>query len=143
MKVGVPKETFPGERRVALVPSVMAQLTKAGIEVLVETGAGEAARADVADAGSLGLLQHDAPDAIAVVAHGELTRVLAATARTFFETPASITPFCRRSRFNVPGPGCLTTRRAAQRGARRRCRPEPARRRAGATSGEARPRLPG
>ena len=43
MKVGVPKETFPGERRVALVPAVLPSLTKAGFEVLIESGAGEAA----------------------------------------------------------------------------------------------------
>jgi NAD(P) transhydrogenase subunit alpha len=40
MIVGTVKETFPGERRVALVPSVLPTLTKAGIEVLVESGAG-------------------------------------------------------------------------------------------------------
>jgi len=38
--VGVPKESFPGERRVALVPSVLPNLAKAGLEVVVETGAG-------------------------------------------------------------------------------------------------------
>ncbi len=38
--VGVPKETFPGERRVALVPSVIPNLAKAGLEVIVEQGAG-------------------------------------------------------------------------------------------------------
>ena len=43
MKIGVPKETFPGERRVALVPAVLPSLTKAGFEVLIESGAGEAA----------------------------------------------------------------------------------------------------
>ena len=43
MKVGVPKETFPGERRVALVPAMLPSLTKAGFEVLIESGAGEAA----------------------------------------------------------------------------------------------------
>lgn len=43
MKVGVPKETFPGERRVALVPALLPSLTKAGFEVLIESGAGEAA----------------------------------------------------------------------------------------------------
>ena len=41
--VGVPRETFPGERRVALVPAVLPLLTKAGVEVVVEAGAGEAA----------------------------------------------------------------------------------------------------
>src|SRR5215471_12751596 len=40
MVVGVPKESFPGERRVALVPVVIPALTKAGWEVVVETGAG-------------------------------------------------------------------------------------------------------
>jgi NAD(P) transhydrogenase subunit alpha len=40
MIVGVPRESFPGERRVALVPSVIANLAKAGLEVLVEAGAG-------------------------------------------------------------------------------------------------------
>lgn len=43
MILGVPKETFPGERRVALVPGVLPGLAKAGHEVLVERGAGEAA----------------------------------------------------------------------------------------------------
>ena len=43
MIVGVPRETFPGERRVALVPAVIPRLTPAGCEVLVEAGAGEAA----------------------------------------------------------------------------------------------------
>jgi NAD(P) transhydrogenase subunit alpha len=43
MIVGVPRETFPGERRVALVPGVVPSLTKAGMEVVVEAGAGAAA----------------------------------------------------------------------------------------------------
>jgi NAD(P) transhydrogenase subunit alpha len=41
--VGVPQESYPGERRVALVPVVIPNLAKAGIEVIVETGAGEQA----------------------------------------------------------------------------------------------------
>src|SRR6516162_6220093 len=40
MIVGVPKEIYPGERRVALVPAVIPNLTKAGLEVHVETGSG-------------------------------------------------------------------------------------------------------
>jgi len=40
MKVGVAKETAPGERRVALVPEVLGKLTAAGLDVLVEAGAG-------------------------------------------------------------------------------------------------------
>jgi len=43
MIVGVPKESYPGERRVALVPAVIPALKKAGLEVLVEVGAGLAA----------------------------------------------------------------------------------------------------
>jgi NAD(P) transhydrogenase subunit alpha len=43
MIIGVPKETFPGERRVALVPGVVPTLVKAGCEALVEHGAGDAA----------------------------------------------------------------------------------------------------
>jgi len=38
--VGVPKESYPGERRVALVPAVVPALGKAGFEVVVEAGAG-------------------------------------------------------------------------------------------------------
>jgi NAD(P) transhydrogenase subunit alpha len=41
MIVGVPRESFPGERRVALVPAVIPSLTKAGLEVVVETNAGK------------------------------------------------------------------------------------------------------
>ena len=40
MIVGVPRESFPGERRVALVPGALPNLTKAGLEVVVEAGAG-------------------------------------------------------------------------------------------------------
>ena len=40
MKVGVAKETAPGERRVALVPEVLGKLKAAGLEILVERGAG-------------------------------------------------------------------------------------------------------
>ncbi len=43
MIVGVPKETFPGERRVALTPAVLDTLKRSGIEVLLEHGAGEQA----------------------------------------------------------------------------------------------------
>jgi NAD(P) transhydrogenase subunit alpha len=43
MLVAVPKETTPGERRVALVPEVVKRLSGHGVEVLVESGAGEAA----------------------------------------------------------------------------------------------------
>lgn len=40
MRIGVPKETSPGERRVALVPETVARLVKSGHELLVQRGAG-------------------------------------------------------------------------------------------------------
>jgi NAD(P) transhydrogenase subunit alpha len=40
MIVGVPTETWPGERRVALVPSVVPSLTNRGLEVIIQAGAG-------------------------------------------------------------------------------------------------------
>jgi NAD(P) transhydrogenase subunit alpha len=43
MKIAVPRETVPGERRVALIPDAAATLVKAGLEVLVEAGAGAGA----------------------------------------------------------------------------------------------------
>ena len=47
MIVGVPRESFPGERRVALVPTAVSTLVKSGFQVLVEAGAGiEAGYAD-------------------------------------------------------------------------------------------------
>ena len=55
MKVSVPKEQAPGERRVALVPEMVERLAKGGIDVVVEAGAGEAAGqtdAAYADAGA-------------------------------------------------------------------------------------------
>jgi NAD(P) transhydrogenase subunit alpha len=43
VRVGIPKEVAPGERRVALVPDGVGRLVAAGLEVAVESGAGEAA----------------------------------------------------------------------------------------------------
>src|SRR3989454_5741085 len=43
MKIGVPKETAANERRVALTPDVAGRLVKAGLSVVVERGAGDAA----------------------------------------------------------------------------------------------------
>jgi NAD(P) transhydrogenase subunit alpha len=43
MRIGVPKETAAGERRVALVPELVTKLTGSGIDVVVEPGAGQAA----------------------------------------------------------------------------------------------------
>jgi NAD(P) transhydrogenase subunit alpha len=43
MRVGIPKETWPGETRVAVIPAGAATLKKAGLDVAVESGAGAAA----------------------------------------------------------------------------------------------------
>ncbi len=43
MKVGVARETAAGERRVALVPEALGKLTAAGVEILIESGAGAGA----------------------------------------------------------------------------------------------------
>ncbi len=43
MIVGVPTETYPADKRVSLIPAVVPSLTKAGLEVLVESGAGNEA----------------------------------------------------------------------------------------------------
>jgi len=55
MKAAVVKETSPGEHRVALVPEAISRLRPAGIDVLVESGAGDGAwlpDAAYADAGA-------------------------------------------------------------------------------------------
>ncbi|GAC1669965.1 MAG: Re/Si-specific NAD(P)(+) transhydrogenase subunit alpha [Candidatus Acidiferrum sp.] len=54
MIVGVPKESFPGERRVALTPAVIPSLLKAKLEVVVEAGAGVEAGYPDADYASKG-----------------------------------------------------------------------------------------
>jgi NAD(P) transhydrogenase subunit alpha len=41
--IGVPKEIYPGERRVGLTPAVVPMLAKAGFEVLIQSGAGNQA----------------------------------------------------------------------------------------------------
>jgi len=45
MRVAVPKEIRPGEMRVALVPDIINKLTKAGLDVVIESGAGLNAQA--------------------------------------------------------------------------------------------------
>ena len=115
MRIGVPKETVAGERRVALVPDVVRRLTGQGHEVVVEPGAGAAAgipdeafadagatlgagawEADVvakvappqeAETGALG------PDSVLVgflapLTNGAGTKVLAATGATAFAMEA-------------------------------------------------------
>ena len=42
MRIAVAKEIRPGEKRVALVPDIISKLTKAGLDVVIESGAGAA-----------------------------------------------------------------------------------------------------
>ena len=73
--VGVPKESFPGERRVALVPLVVPNLAKAGLEVLVEAGAG--AQAGYPDAEFVAKGAKISPDRAGVFASADIiTQVL-------------------------------------------------------------------
>jgi H+-translocating NAD(P) transhydrogenase subunit alpha len=44
MRIAVPKEIRPGEKRVALVPDIISKLTKSGHQVVIESGAGVAAQ---------------------------------------------------------------------------------------------------
>ena len=68
MRIGVPRETQPGERRVALVPDVVARLAGSGFEALVERGAGARASFQDAEFETAGArLVDDAFDAEAVV----------------------------------------------------------------------------
>jgi NAD(P) transhydrogenase subunit alpha len=46
LTIGVPRERAPGERRVALTPEVAGRLVAAGVDVVVEPGAGDGARLD-------------------------------------------------------------------------------------------------
>ena len=62
--IGVPKEVFSGERRVATVPEVVEKLIKLGFTVQVETGAGENANVsdeDYRKAGAGVVVQHPQP----------------------------------------------------------------------------------
>ncbi|HEX3708180.1 MAG TPA: NAD(P)(+) transhydrogenase (Re/Si-specific) subunit alpha, partial [Mycobacteriales bacterium] len=60
LRAGVVKETAPAERRVALTPDAARRLVEAGIEVLVETGAGASAWFDDAQYAAVGATVADA-----------------------------------------------------------------------------------
>jgi NAD(P) transhydrogenase subunit alpha len=64
MKVGIPRETYAGERRVAATPMTVSRMRKLGLEVVVQAGAGEAA--DYSDAAYMETGAEIAPDAAAL-----------------------------------------------------------------------------
>ncbi|HSF95208.1 MAG TPA: Re/Si-specific NAD(P)(+) transhydrogenase subunit alpha [Thermohalobaculum sp.] len=70
MKIGTPKETFPGERRVSLTPDSAGRLQKLGYEVLVESGAG--AGANIPDAAYAAAGVAVMPDAAALWAAADI-----------------------------------------------------------------------
>ncbi len=96
MRVAVPKETAPGERRVALVPETISKLREVGFEVRVERGAGEhagfsdaeyeSAGAELADAGTL-LASVDAIACVARPAAGVVTSIASGTVVIGFLEP--------------------------------------------------------
>src|SRR2546427_1857779 len=75
MRVAVPRETTPGERRVALVPETVSKLRDASFEIRVERGAGDEAGFDDAEYEQAGAEVVDGGDlltgAAAVVAVGK------------------------------------------------------------------------
>ncbi len=64
LNIGVPRETYAGEKRVATVPEVVEKLIKLGFTVTVESGAGAAAKFD--EASDLAAGAAIAPDAAAL-----------------------------------------------------------------------------
>ncbi|MCG8311664.1 MAG: NAD(P)(+) transhydrogenase (Re/Si-specific) subunit alpha, partial [Pseudomonadales bacterium] len=54
MLVGIPKEIYPGENRVAVIPAGIPQLTDAGFDVVVQSGAGDAAHYEDEDYRNVG-----------------------------------------------------------------------------------------
>ena len=93
MIVGVPRESYPGERRVALTPAVVPNLVKVGLEVVIEAGAG--ALAGYPDAAYVEKGAKVLPDRAAVFATAEvILQVLAHGANDL--TGAADVPLYRR-----------------------------------------------
>ena len=84
MRIVVPKETAPGERRVAVVPESCKKLIQAGYEISVESGAGEAAGFPDAEYRALGVdLQ---PDRSSLVGSGDLVLTVTAPSTSDVES---------------------------------------------------------
>jgi NAD(P) transhydrogenase subunit alpha len=100
MRLLVPRETRPGERRVAVVPSVVSKFTQLGFEVVIESGAGDLAFAPDSDYTAAGALivptagMDDAFAAADVVAsvrpldYGRAKRLAKGAAAVSFLSPA-------------------------------------------------------
>jgi NAD(P) transhydrogenase subunit alpha len=77
--IGVPKEVFPGEKRVATVPEVVPKLVKLGFSVIVQSGAGEAA--SISDEAYTAAGATVVPDAAAVWSGADIIFKVRAPAR--------------------------------------------------------------
>lgn len=97
MKIFVPKERNPGEKRVALVPDVISKLTRAGFEVVIESGAGLGAGAgdqEFVSAGARVVASADVASSSAqVVASGDATKALATADVVLSVQPLSVDQF--------------------------------------------------
>jgi H+-translocating NAD(P) transhydrogenase subunit alpha len=94
LRIGVPTETAPGERRVALVPDIVRKLVQAGHEVVLEAGAGAEAAIPDADYEEAGARLGDPyeAEAIARVAPGgDASRLTAQHVLVGFLAPRSDT----------------------------------------------------
>jgi H+-translocating NAD(P) transhydrogenase subunit alpha len=78
MRIAVPKETAPGERRVALVPESCKKLMQAGYDISIETGAGDPAGFSDAAYAELGVALQ--PDPATLVGSGDLVLKVTAPA---------------------------------------------------------------
>ena len=77
MKIGIPKETAPGERRVALIPETVKKLAAKKIETVVETGAGLASSFSDDEYKAAGATIASSLLDLAVAGCGELSRLQA------------------------------------------------------------------
>src|SRR5436190_1950307 len=84
MRIGVPRETAAGERRVALVPEVVGKLVAGGFEVILERGAGEAASFPDASYEEAGAQPMDALSSQATVSGYKATLLAAEALPKFF-----------------------------------------------------------
>jgi len=80
MRIGVPRETAPGERRVALVPESCKKLIQSGYEIIVESGAGDAA--GIPDAAYREVGVHSQADPATMLGSAELVLKVAAPGTT-------------------------------------------------------------
>jgi len=80
MRIGVPRDTAPGERRVALVPESCKKLIQSGYEIIVESGAGDAA--GIPDAAYREVGVHSQADPAALLGSADLVLKVAAPGTT-------------------------------------------------------------